>query len=240
MAKGKYLIFIDADCTAEPGWIREAVDTLDGDYRLIGGPVLHGDPWHPIAVVDNLMQFLVLDPGRPAGPVQLLATCNLALPKADFEATRGFPELEHSAGEDVLFFAEARTRWPGELFFQPAMRVRHFGRTCWSDFWSHQDSFGYIRAFYALEIQKTHLRWGRFFWMTPAVATKRLFYLLSRSTRYPASLLYFLLLLPILVAGISAWSIGFHRGCRARVARENFDSQASIGHKSIERPRSSS
>ena len=240
MAKGKYLIFIDADCTVEPRWLREAIGTLDRGYRIVGGSVSHGEPWHPLAIIDNLMQFLQFDPRRKSGPTQLLATCNFALRKADFKATGGFPELEHSAGEDVLFFADARTRWPGELYLHPAMRVRHFGRRSWSSFWSHQYSFGYIRALYALEIKRQHLRWGRFIWMTPVVAAKRLFYLLGHSTRYPVSFVYLLLLLPILVAGVSAWSFGFHQGCKERAARSALSALGGFNDKSVEAPSSRS
>ncbi|HMB76982.1 MAG TPA: glycosyltransferase [Kiloniellaceae bacterium] len=216
VAKGEFLLFVDADCTVERGWLQEAVDQLRQGRRAVGGPVLHGAPWHPIAVIDNLMQFLGLTPAQPAGPVQLLPSCNFGIGKADFQAIGGFPELEHVAGEDVLYFAEARRRWPDALYFHPDMRVRHFGRTSWRSFLAHQFSFGYIRAFYALELKKIHLDWGCRAWMVPAVAARRLYFLYSRALTHPQSLCYLIVLFPILLAGVSAWSIGFHKGCKTR------------------------
>ena len=219
VAKGKYLLFVDADCTVEGEWLREAVGQLRQGRRIVGGPVLHGQPWHPVAVIDNLMQFLSLGPEQPAGTVQLLPSCNFCIGKADFEETPGFPTLEHPAGEDVLFFAEARRRWPGALCFHPGMRVRHFGRSGWAAFLAHQASFGYIRAFYALETKAIHLDWGRHRWMLPAIAMRRLFFLYSRALSYPRSLVYLLLLFPVLLAGVAAWSAGFHKGCKARAGQ---------------------
>lgn len=217
VAKGEYLLFIDADCVVERGWLQEALQQLQQGHRMVGGPVLHGAPWHPIAVVDNLMQFLSLNPTRPAGVVELLPSCSFAVRKADFLATQGFPTLAHPAGEDVLFFADARQRWPGGLYFHPGMRAQHFGRDSCLAFLVHQDSFGYIRAFYALEVKAAHLDWGRHFWMIPAVALRRLYYLYSRALAHPPSFFSLLLFFPILFAGVAAWSVGFHKGCKARV-----------------------
>ena len=88
-ARGGALCFIDADCIAEPRWLAAAMSALGEGARMVGGPVLHGDPWHPIATIDNLMQFSDLAPGRPAGPAELLPSCNLGMSRADFHSLGG-------------------------------------------------------------------------------------------------------------------------------------------------------
>lgn len=212
-AKGRYVAFIDADCVAEPGWISTLHAGLEAGHRAIGGAVLHGAPWNAVSTVDNLMQFVNLHPMRPGGPSELLPSCNLAMRRKDFDAIGRFPALELPAGEDVLFCEKVRSRWPGGLYFEPAMQVRHYGRSGLRAFWDHQVTFGYCRGACALELQPRHRRLGRKWIFAPAVAAKRLSYLLGRAARHPPSFMRMLVLSPLLVVGIAGWCIGFRRGC---------------------------
>lgn len=212
-AAGRLLAFIDSDCVAEPDWIVTLHAAMKAGHRAVGGAVLQGDPWNPVSVVDNLMQFVELDPGRPKGPRDLLPSCNLAMAREDFNTIGGFPELELPAGEDVLFCARVRSRWEDGLHFEPAMQVRHFGRAGLREFWRHQVTFGYCRGAYALELRPSHRRMARRWVFAPAVAAKRLSYLLSRAAGHPASFARMIVLSPLLVAGVAAWCVGFRRGC---------------------------
>src|SRR4029079_5050367 len=67
-ARGAVILFIDADCTADPGWLAAGLAGLD-NAAIVGGTVGDGAPWHPIAVIDNVMQFAHLPRDRPAGPI---------------------------------------------------------------------------------------------------------------------------------------------------------------------------
>lgn len=213
-ARGTYLAFIDADCIASPGWLTAAVLALEEGARMVGGPVLHGEPWHPVAVIDNLLQFSDMSAGRPRGPARLLPTCNLAIALADFTRLQGFPEVALPAGEDVLFCNRAAQRWPGKMLFCPGMRVHHFGRSGLRQLWSHQELFGFVRAMYGLELNSTYRWLGRFAVTAPAVGLKRLSYIALRAARWqPMSLAAMLLFLPVLLFAMTAWCSGFHRGC---------------------------
>jgi GT2 family glycosyltransferase len=219
-ARGTHLVFLDADCVPEPGWLAEAVAALEAGAKLVGGPVLHGSPWHPVAVIDNLLQFSDVAPGRPRGTVKLLPSCNLAIAQADFEQLGGFPPASAGdgilpAGEDVLFCYQAARRWGGRLLYVPGMRIRHFGRTGLRQMWGHQELFGFVRAVYSLELSPMQRRLGRFAVIAPAVGLKRLSYLVRRAAAWnPLSLAYMALLLPILLYGLAAWCYGFYRGCQ--------------------------
>jgi glycosyltransferase involved in cell wall biosynthesis len=160
-ANGRWLCFIDADAVAEPGWLTAAAAALRAGAHVVGGAVLQGERWHPVATIDNLMQFSDLAPRRSAGPATLLSTCNLAVSRSDFAAVGGFPELDSPAGEDVLFCEKAARRWSGSLRFEPAMQVRHFGRSTLRALSAHQDTFGFVRARYGLLLTETHRRFGR-------------------------------------------------------------------------------
>jgi hypothetical protein len=177
--------------------------------------VLQGEPWHPIANIDNLMQFADFAPGRPAGPAILLPSCNLGVSRADFAALGGFPALGSGAGEDVLFCEIAARRWAGGLHFEPAMRVRHYGRRTLRTLSAHQHSFGYARARHALHLTETHRRLGRSAPLVALLGLRRIGYLVQRTLRWqPTALLGYVLALPVLLIGMTAWCRGFRRGLR--------------------------
>ena len=212
-ARGRWLCFIDADAVAEPGWLTAASEALRRGARVVGGAVLQGEPWHPIAVIDNLMQFADFAPGRPAGPWTLLPSCNLGISREDFAAVGGFPVLDANAGEDVLFCEIAARRWPGALRFEPMMRVRHYGRSTLRALWKHQDHFGFIRARYGLQLTDAHRRFGRSALLVPLLGVRRICYFVQRALQWqPAALLAYVLALPVLLIGMAAWCRGFRRG----------------------------
>ncbi len=227
-ARSTYLAFIDADCTPEPDWLLEAVTALEEGAKMVGGAVLDGDPWNPIAMIDNLMQFSDLPAGRPQGQARILPSCNLALRCADFRESGGFPKIDFPAGEDVLFCNRAAEMWGERLQFVPTMRVRHFGRSGLRQFWVHQDLFGYARAFYGLELRPIYRRLGKFGVFAPAIVLKRLVYILRRVVAWNSkALVPLMLLLPLALYGLAAWSWGFRRGCRVYAG-----SQKEVGTRS--------
>jgi hypothetical protein len=215
-ARGSMLLFVDADCTCERGWLAAAVRALQGGSRLVGGPVLHGQPWHPVGVTDNLLQFSDLSAQRPRGPIRLIPSCNLGIWRSDFDALGGFRAV--AAGEDVLLCATAARQWGDGLLFEPRMRVRHFGRTGLRAFWRHQELFGRARGALGLELSPAQRRMGRFAVVAPTVFMKRLLFVLRRAAASgPATLASTLVLLPVLSLGLIAWCAGFRRGCQQAV-----------------------
>lgn len=213
-ARGELLAFLDADCIAEPGWVRAMALTLRSGARLVGGAVLHGRPWHPIAVIDNQLQFSNQAPGRPSGREALVPSCNIGMRRADFEAVGGFPATRQPTGEDGLFCKAIAAAWPGATLFVPDARVRHFGREGLRQFWVHQYRFGYSRAVLMLNLTPCQRRLGRHAAMMPLVALKRLSWLIGRAAAWhTVALLKMALFFPILLFGLAAWCVGFRAGC---------------------------
>ena len=128
-ASGELLLFLDADCVPEPGWLAAGQAAIEAGARLAGGPVLDALPFHPIAASDNLLQFAEFPRGRPAGPATHFPGCNLAIRRADFAALGGFPPVHLPAGEDGVFSRAVLAHHPDGLRFTSAMAVRHQGRT---------------------------------------------------------------------------------------------------------------
>jgi GT2 family glycosyltransferase len=217
-SRADYVAFIDADCEAGETWLAAAVDQLRRGAAMVGGPVVDGR-WHPIAVTDNLLQFADFRPGRADGPARYFPACNMAVQREAFTAVGGFPEFDLDANEDTSLCNRFLRRWPDGLRFVRAMQVSHDGRTGLGEFFKHQSAFGYVRGSLGTHLTERQRRWAARAAMLPAVVLKRLSYLAGRTVRFdPARVPQMVLLLPLIVPGLTAWALGFRRGCRATAA----------------------
>ena len=257
-ARGMYLVFIDADCQAEPDWLAAAVGVLrdglgDGPraapgggrragqsahqkdrVHMVGGPVLDARPRHPVAVTDNLLQFSDFRPGRRDGSARYFPACNMAVLRSSFAQVGGFPDPEFGAGEDTGLCNRFLERWPDGLRFVQGMRVMHDGRAAFREMLSHQAGFGYARGRLRLHLTPRQQRLGSLAPLLPAVAMKRLVYLLKRNVRWdPLRTPRFVLLLPLIVPGLLAWAGGFRRGCREAIREADGEAVGGAGRAAI-------
>jgi GT2 family glycosyltransferase len=218
-SQGPLIAFIDAYCVPDPGWLSAAVAALEAGAMLVaGGPVLNALPWHPVAPVDNLLQFAEQGPWRPNGRAAYLPGCNLAMRREIFDELGGF--LEGVAViEDVELSLSAVGRDPRALCFVQQMTVRHRGRTRPDDFWRHQETFGYVRGRSGRFLTRKLQRLGARSALAPLVVLKRLAYITARTAQWnPLGLVRIVLLLPVVLLGLAAWARGFQRGCREAMA----------------------
>ncbi|NNF11897.1 MAG: glycosyltransferase [Gemmatimonadetes bacterium] len=213
LARGEIVAFIDCDCVAEPGWIDAVAAGLKRRGVMIGGPVLDRLPWYTIASVDNLLQFADVGPRRAAGPVPHVPSCNMAMRREDFLSLGGFEHRDQQSGEDVLLTSALNRRWPEGLIFVPDMRVRHLGRRTLGVMLRHHHGFGYTRGALRLHLTEMQQKWGRLALLIPAVALKRINYIMKSGLGYGrTSAGRFLLVLPLMLLGMLAWAVGFRRG----------------------------
>jgi len=211
-AAGHFLAFIDADCIPTRLWLQAAYDELASGAKMVGGPVLDALPCHPVAVVDNLLQFADLPIGRPSGRVEILPGCNLAIPKKVFEMLNGFPNVFFI--EDSLFTSAIAMRWPEDCHFVPQMQIYHKGRTTLKELWDHQHQFGYTRGIYGFRIKDSQQRFARLWCMIPLIIAKRIGYIFKRTRRWnPGGLIRDSFFLPLALFGQLAWAVGFRQGC---------------------------
>jgi glycosyltransferase involved in cell wall biosynthesis len=216
-ARGSVLAFTDADCVPQPGWLAAATTGLESGARMVGGPVLHARPGNLIAVADNLQQFAEFPPTRPAGPATHFPTCNVALRAEDFRAAGGF--IDERLGEDIVLSRAMAARWPDRVRFVPGMRVAHVGRTGWRSMLEHNRMLGEWRGRLRLLVGSLQLRLGRSWLSVIPFALWRWLYIVRTTARWhPAGLARVLLLTPLLLPGLTAWSIGFRRGVRLAMA----------------------
>lgn len=213
-ARGEYLIFLDADCVAEPTYVSSAVRALDGGAAMVGGPVLNAKPWNIFAVSDNFSQFADLPVGRPDGHAEYFPGCNMALRKSDFDAVGRFPDTKMPAGEDTLLCFAVEELHPGKLRFVNKMRIKHIGRDTFKGFMKHQEFFGFCRASCGLKMTMRQRELGKKRWVALPLVVKRYWYMLRRTMQYhPAGLLRVAVITPMVLLGMFAWARGFRRGC---------------------------
>jgi len=216
-AKSKYLAFIDADCLPEHGWLNAAKTALDLGFLFVGGPVLDFFPFHPIAASDNLLQLLDFTSYRPSGMASHLPGGNMGVDRDAFHKIGGFVS-GIAVGEDTILSSAAAKKWPQKVYFSKDMCVRHYGRRRIKEFLHHQQRFGYFRAVFGMHTSSIYLRLGQIIGFSYLIALKRMAYFSYRALQWrPILLLRIFILLPFLLLGLTAWAVGFWKGCRARI-----------------------
>jgi GT2 family glycosyltransferase len=145
-ACGEIVAFTDADCRADPDWLRFLVAGLsDRPMAGIGGPNLLPPEDPPMAAV--IM-------AAPGGPVHVLLDdrqaehvpgCNMAFWKWTLDAVGGFDPLFEQAGDDVdLCWRLQREGW--RLGFAPAGFVWHHRRASLGAYLRQQAGYGEAEA----------------------------------------------------------------------------------------------
>lgn len=123
-ARGRLLLFTDADCVPQTGWIAHLTAAL-ATSPVAGGAVtfdLDAGYW---AVADNIASFHELLPDRPAEPQteSLLGSLNLAVTREAWEALGPFDEAL-TTSEDLDWLLRARAAGLATAF-EPAAVVEH-------------------------------------------------------------------------------------------------------------------
>jgi glycosyltransferase involved in cell wall biosynthesis len=129
LTSGDPLIFLDADCTVAPGWLRAILDAHEAGAAVVGG-ALELPPGLPAtARCDYYCGWYVIHPRRPAGWVPHHPPPNLSVRRGSFLATRGFsedPPLAY-ANEERAWLADVQ-RAGGRIYFEPRAVVYHANR----------------------------------------------------------------------------------------------------------------
>lgn len=141
VAQGDYLIFIDADCLAEPDFVYKHIKThlsiaqKDQTIKVVGGGIggYNSSFW---AICDDFCSWYQYHPGLNSKIVTTYhPTANLSIAKKTIEEVGMFDE-EHLVAEDVLFCKKV-TNKGYKLFFEPSAKVLHINRTSCKAFFDH-------------------------------------------------------------------------------------------------------
>lgn len=227
LAQGEIVAFIDADCVAEPDWVRRIAaghsTSPDGlpsgsGHMVVGGAVGQGNPDSQVAWAGYLGEFREFLPVGEPHYVLHLPTCNISYRKCLLQAGGGFPDAYYP--QEDLLFNYMLGRQGIRIWFDPAIRIRHFCREDLRSFLSHQHRIGRVTrsTLRRLDLpgskiaRRAWLAWvsAPFLGMVKFVRTAAAF-----SSQFPAEALRRPALFPLLALGTIWWARGFAAGARS-------------------------
>jgi glycosyltransferase involved in cell wall biosynthesis len=142
LAKGQVIAFIDADCIAAPDWIARIAAQHAAGHQIVGGAVDLGNPDNALSWAGHLMEFREFLPQGSAHPVTHVPTCNISYRRNLIEAYGGFPDSYYP--QEDLLFNHLLNRNGFDIWFDPAIRVKHFCRDSLIGYLSHQHRIGRV------------------------------------------------------------------------------------------------
>ena len=126
---GDPIVFLDADCTPAPGWLRAILDAHDAGATVVGGSLDLPRGLSATARCDYYCGWYLVNSRRAAGWVPHHPPPNLSVRRAEFLATTGFSEqapLEYT-NEERAWQAQLRERGH-RIYFEPRAVAYHQNR----------------------------------------------------------------------------------------------------------------
>lgn len=161
LSRGRFLAFIDDDCTPEPGWLPAVMHELErDDRRLLGGCVENALTDNPYSTASEHIAQFVYEYNRTAGAREpFFTTNNIALAADLFRAVGGFTtSIPSATAEDK----ELCDRWSAHglaLAHVPAMVVHHAHDLTLAGFLRQHFNYGRgILAFRLMRRRRTESR----------------------------------------------------------------------------------
>lgn len=216
-ASGKYVFFVDQDCTVPTDWFDRLVPLIqDPTVGAVGGSLGVRNPTNLSGFGVYFLEFFRHLPssGRTRETTSFLLGSNLAVRREVFSEAH-FPD--QTLGEDVLFSAAIR-RTGRRLLYAPAVSVGHWNRSGWKEFFRYNRLMGIAAANYHWELGTRSVQVLR---RLPALVLlsppANLLHILCRVIATRSWLLGpYLLLLPACLLGNLWWAMAFHRQLLAR------------------------
>lgn len=128
-SSGDPIVFLDADCVPDEGWLAGLLAAFDRGETVVGGSLDLPDGLSWTARVDYYCGWYLVHSRMPAGAVPHHPPPNLAVRRDAFLSTSGFTEAAPFSytNEERAWQAELRER--GErIWFEPTARVFHHNR----------------------------------------------------------------------------------------------------------------
>jgi len=152
VARGSLLVFTDADCEADPGWLAALVAAHDAGRDIIGG-CIDSKATRNVSCGIHLLKYAPYLRGKPAGPMPLAATGNMMTSRTVWEVAGPF--------DGSIFCGDALFSWKARKagfapWYEPTAIVVDQDEHCRKGFFSERfrrgREFGRVRADYE--------RWG--------------------------------------------------------------------------------
>lgn len=210
MASGELIAFIDADCTADPGWVDAVLVAHRSPDPAIGGAIANGNPESYVGWAAYFCEFSQWMPGIPGQRMTDIACANMSYKRVVFDKFGRFIEGTYCSDTE---FHWRLGREGHTLRFEPKMEIAHHNIDNFGRLLRHEYQHGRFFAQVRTRSQGFPLaRRCAYVVLSPLIPLK-LF--MGISVRALANAMYranFLKALPLLVLGIISWSLGECRG----------------------------
>lgn len=219
VARGDWLVFVDADVRPRPDWLENLVGMAEAaPGRFVVGSVgyaVSGGYW---GLCNWICEFSEQVPWHPARRQRGGASCNMILSAADFRAAGGFPE-DYQPGEDTMLFSHLNALGR-EQWLVPAAQVDHYNQSGLRAFARHQYRLGYHSALVRQQVALRGSLAARVWPLALGLWIPRLGLFARRiAGGGPRWWVRGLALAPGLLLGSWIWTAGFIRRVAARHAR---------------------
>ncbi len=145
-AKGKILIFLDADCRVSPGWLSThlSIHEFYSGLLVVGGSICM-EPGAPFwARIDHYCSWYNVNPGLPASWVPNHPAANMSVSRLTFDRIGSFKaDLPRVGVHEEIDWHKRLLRSGGRIRFEPRAFVWHKDRDDLRSLLSHNYRWGY-------------------------------------------------------------------------------------------------
>jgi glycosyltransferase involved in cell wall biosynthesis len=217
MARGSVIAFLDADCITAPDWVQQIAARHAEGHMVVGGAIEVGNPTSGVAWAGHLSEFREFLPAGEPRYISHIPTCNLSYRKSLFESRGGFPNAYYP--QEDLLFNHALNLAGIRIWFDPAIRVRHFCREGLREYLSHQHRIGRVTRCVLRRMDMPGSPIARRGWLawlaSPALGMVKLLRTMAAFfVNFPGEALRRPDVLVLLTLGSIWWTRGFAAGAR--------------------------
>jgi glycosyltransferase involved in cell wall biosynthesis len=170
-AKGKFIAFIDVDCTAERNWLSELIKCFDAETASVGGPnIIPKKANKKEKIFHELLEFIsgigssYVKTSKKAMEVEHNPSCNSMYSKKVLKEMKGFNEKLSSNEDAELDFRIKKTG--KKIKFNPKAIVYHHRKDSAKKIFAQAFWFGLGR----MQAIKIHLGMLEWFRVLPSIA----------------------------------------------------------------------
>ena len=154
IGNGSILAFTDADCEADKDWLKNLVQHMSSEIRIVGGPNIsrHKRKSRITTAIDSVLTTYIGSGGSPEfyqfnedRDIYVVSSCNMAITKDLFKEAGGFDEsLRYNEDSE---FCNRMLRKGYRIFYTPSAKINHFrGIESYNQFVSYFYKYGFERG----------------------------------------------------------------------------------------------
>ena len=208
---------VDADCVAEPDWVDQILAAHSSPSPVIAGPVASANPESWIGQAYYFCEFSIWMPGGKGGWLEDSPTANMSYKKSLFTSIGSFRNTGYCEDTELHWRAG---RAGHKILFVPSIIVKHNNPSGFLKLLRHQAFHG--RSFARV---RTRFRpfplWKRLVYLvlSPFIPVVLFARIVWRNLTNRVYLRRFLLVWPLVAAGIACWSWGEAQGYAASLGK---------------------